>query len=97
MIDETKLRQFLEKMIVELGAAITVPLVRIGISLGLYKAMDGAGPMTSAELATKAKHFRTLCPRMARTKRGLWLSDLQSSQPTIRVAAGTSNRIRERR
>jgi len=54
MIDETKLRQFLEKMIVELGAAITVPLVRIGISLGLYKAMDGAGPMTSAELATKA-------------------------------------------
>jgi len=53
MIDEGKLRQFLGKMIVDLGAAMSVPLVRIGIRLGLYKAMDGAGPMTSAELAAK--------------------------------------------
>jgi hypothetical protein len=35
------------------GAAASVPLARIGIRLGLYKAMDGAGPMTSAELAAK--------------------------------------------
>ena len=54
MIDEKKLQQFLGKMIVDLGAAMSVPLVRIGIRLGLYKAMDGAGPMTSAEFATKA-------------------------------------------
>ena len=55
MIDEGKLRQFLGKMIVDLGAAMSVPLVSIGIRLGLYKAMDGAGPMTSAELAQKTK------------------------------------------
>ncbi len=54
MIDEKKLQQFLGKMIVDLGAAMSVPLVRIGMRLGLYKAMDGAGPMTSAEFATKA-------------------------------------------
>ena len=54
MIDEKKLQQFLGKMIVDLGAAMSVPLVRIGVRLGLYKAMDGVGPMTSAELATKA-------------------------------------------
>src|ERR1700720_3208075 len=54
MIDEKKLQQFVEKMIGDLGAAISVPLVRIGVRLGLYKAMDGAGPMTSAEFATKA-------------------------------------------
>src|SRR6267142_1579398 len=54
MIDEKKLQQFVGKMIGDLGAAISVPLVRIGMRLGLYKAMDGAGPMTSAELATKA-------------------------------------------
>jgi len=35
MIDEGKLRQFLGKMIVDLGAAMSVPLVRIGIRLGL--------------------------------------------------------------
>src|SRR4029077_18777564 len=54
MIDEEKLQQFLGKMLVDLGAAASVPLMQIGIRLGLYKAMDGAGPMTSAELATKA-------------------------------------------
>jgi hypothetical protein len=54
MIDEKKLQQFVGKMIGDLGAAISVPLVRIGVRLGLYKAMDGAGPMNSAEFATKA-------------------------------------------
>jgi ubiquinone/menaquinone biosynthesis C-methylase UbiE len=54
MIDERKLQEFLGKMIVDLGAAASVPLMRIGVRLGLYKAMDGAGPITSAELAAKA-------------------------------------------
>ena len=54
MIDEKKLQQFLGKMIVDLGAAISVPLVRIGVRLGLYNAMNGVGPMTSAEFAKKA-------------------------------------------
>src|SRR5262245_65793076 len=54
MIDEKKLQQFLEKMLVDLGAAMSVPLVRIGVRLGLYKAMNGVGPMTSVEFAQKA-------------------------------------------
>jgi len=54
MIDEKKLQQFLGKMIVDFGAAISVPLVRIGVRLGLYKALNGVGPMTSAEFAKKA-------------------------------------------
>ena len=54
MIDEKKLQQFLGKMIVDLGAAMSVPLVRIGVRLGLYKAMNGVGQMTSAEFAKKA-------------------------------------------
>ena len=97
MIDEKKLQQFLGKMIVDLGAAISVPLVRIGVRLGLYKAMDGAGPMTSAEFATKANISERYDPRMARAKCRFWLSDLRPGQPTIRVAAGTSDGIRERR
>ena len=54
MIDDKKLQQFLGKMLIDLGAAISVPLVRIGVCLGLYKAMDGSSPMTSAEFADKA-------------------------------------------
>ena len=53
MINEEKLKKFLGKMVVDLGAAISVPLMRVGVRLGLYKAMDGAGPMTSAEFAVK--------------------------------------------
>jgi hypothetical protein len=54
MADPDKLRQFMMKMVGDLGAAVSVPLVRTGMRLGLYKAMDGAGPITSAALAEKA-------------------------------------------
>ena len=54
MIDDKKLQQFLGKMLVDLGGAISLPLARIGVRLGLYKAMDGSGPMTSVEFADKA-------------------------------------------
>ena len=37
----------------------------IGDKLGLYKAMAGAGPMTSAELAEENRDDRALRPRMA--------------------------------
>jgi Methyltransferase domain len=55
MIDEEKLRQFMGRMVVDLGAAMSVPLVRIGLRLGLYKAMEAAGPITSQELAEIAQ------------------------------------------
>ena len=44
MADPDKLRQFMMKMVSDVGAAVSVPLVRTGMRLGLYKAMDGAGP-----------------------------------------------------
>jgi 2-polyprenyl-3-methyl-5-hydroxy-6-metoxy-1,4-benzoquinol methylase len=52
-IDEDKLNKFMEQALGELGAAMNVALVIIGDRLGLYKAMAGAGAMTSAELAKK--------------------------------------------
>jgi len=54
MLDEAKLQQFIQKMLGDLGGATSVALVRIGHSLGLYKALEGAGPMTSVEFASKA-------------------------------------------
>ena len=70
MIDDKKLQQFLGKMLIDLGGAISVPLVRIGIRLGLYKTMDGAGPMTSAEFADKAN----ISERYAREWLARWYS-----------------------
>ncbi|MGA2411958.1 MAG: class I SAM-dependent methyltransferase [Candidatus Binataceae bacterium] len=50
-VDETALNHLLGKMIGDLGAAMGAALVIAGDKLGLYKAMAGAGPVTSAELA----------------------------------------------
>ena len=53
-IDESKLHAFLGQAIGEMGAAINAALIVLGDRLGLYKAMAGAHPMTSTELAQKA-------------------------------------------
>ena len=70
-VDETKLMQFVGQMLGDLGGALSVPLVRIGDRLGLYKALHADGPMTPAELATKAN----VAERYARE----WLSHQAAS------------------
>jgi SAM-dependent methyltransferase len=50
-INESKLHDFVMKAVGEMGAAMNAALIVIGDRLGLYKAMAGAQPMTSAELA----------------------------------------------
>jgi 2-polyprenyl-3-methyl-5-hydroxy-6-metoxy-1,4-benzoquinol methylase len=52
-LNEAKLHDFVMKAVGEMGAAMNAALIVIGDKLGLYKAMAGAGPMTSAELAAK--------------------------------------------
>src|SRR5690349_17766219 len=52
-MDEAKLNQFIGQAVGEMGAAFNAALIVIGDKLGLYKAMAGAGPMTSDELAKK--------------------------------------------
>ena len=54
-VNEAKLHEFMMKAVGEMGAAMNTALIVIGDKLGLYKAMAGAGPMTSAELAAKTK------------------------------------------
>jgi SAM-dependent methyltransferase len=53
-IDEAKLNAFMGRVVGDIGAAMTAPLVRLGDRLGLYKAMAGAGPLTSDALAERA-------------------------------------------
>lgn len=52
-INEEKLNAFMGKVVGDFGAALSSALVYIGQRLGLYKAMEGAGEMTAAELAEK--------------------------------------------
>ena len=53
-LDPTKLERFLAKMLGDLGGALSVPLVRIGDRLGLYRALNEHGPLTARGLAEKA-------------------------------------------
>ncbi len=54
-IDPSKLDAFMGKAVMDMGAALHATLIVVGDKLGLYKAMAGAGQLTSAELATKTK------------------------------------------
>lgn len=50
-VDETKLNESLQRMLTDIGAAMSASLVVIGDKLGLYKILAAGGPMTPAELA----------------------------------------------
>lgn len=52
-IDSQKLDAFVGRVVDDLGASISGLLLHIGDKLGLYKAMAGAGPLTSQQLAEK--------------------------------------------
>src|SRR5690606_21252068 len=51
MIDQAKLDQFVNRAITDLSAGYGGVMVSLGAKLGLFKAMQGRGPMTSAEIA----------------------------------------------
>jgi SAM-dependent methyltransferase len=53
-IDMNKLEAFMGQVVTDMGAVISATLRVIGEKLGLYKAMAGAGPLSSAEVAEKA-------------------------------------------
>ena len=47
-IDEAKLEEFMGRAVGDMSAAMSAPLTMLGEKLGLYKAMAGGGPLTSA-------------------------------------------------
>lgn len=53
-IDPAKLEAFLGQAVVDIATSMAAPLLLIGERLGLFKAMAGAGPLTSVEVADRA-------------------------------------------
>ncbi len=53
-IDPGKLEAFMGQAVVDMGAVISAPLFVIGERLGIYKAMAGAGPLNSGQVAERA-------------------------------------------
>jgi hypothetical protein len=52
-VDEAKLELFLGQLVTDMGAAMNRVLVMLGGELGLWKALDGAGPLTTAVIAER--------------------------------------------
>ena len=46
-VDEGKLEQVLGQLVTDMGAAMNGVLVLIGVELGLWRALDNAGPLTA--------------------------------------------------
>lgn len=53
-IDETRLNELVGRVLGDLGGAVSVPLVRIGDSLGLYDTLKRIGPATAEDVAGAA-------------------------------------------
>jgi 2-polyprenyl-3-methyl-5-hydroxy-6-metoxy-1,4-benzoquinol methylase len=53
-LDATKLEQFVFRAVDEVGATLNAALVVMGDRLGLYRALAGAGALTSKQLADRA-------------------------------------------
>jgi ubiquinone/menaquinone biosynthesis C-methylase UbiE len=53
-LDEGKLNEFVEKAVTDLAAGYGGVMTVLGHKLGLYKAMAGAGPLDSSELAERS-------------------------------------------
>lgn len=51
MINEAKLNELIGRVLGDLGGAMSIAVVRMGDSLGLYKALHAKGPLTPAALA----------------------------------------------
>ena len=62
-LDETKLNNFIGKMLGDLGGAFSVPTTRLGFRLGLFEALATGGPATASDLAARAGG---LAPRYVR-------------------------------
>jgi SAM-dependent methyltransferase len=53
-IDEARLESFMQRVVGDMGAIISAPLMVIGEKLGLYRAMAGAGPLSSNDVAARS-------------------------------------------
>ena len=53
-VEQNKIESLIERVIADRGGAFVVALAYVGDRLGLFRAMHGAGPLTSEALARKA-------------------------------------------
>lgn len=74
--DEDKLNSLIGRVLGDLGGAVSVPLVRIGDQLGLYRKLAEIGPTSSDSLAASTGCAPRYVREMAVRAGGVRLCDL---------------------
>jgi SAM-dependent methyltransferase len=89
-MNESKLMDFVNKTVRDVGSVLAGSLVVIGDRLGFYRALAGAGPLTSTELAertgTTERHVREWLAAQAATGYVTYVGDGRYELPEEHVA-----------
>src|SRR5438105_2800963 len=89
-MDENKLMNFVNKAVGDVGSVLAGSLVVIGDRLGFYRALAGAGPLTSIELAehtgTAERHVREWLAAQAATGYVTYVGEGRYELPEEHVA-----------
>ena len=95
-IDPQKLEAVMGQAVLDMGAAISAPLFLIGDRLGLYKAMAGAGPLKSTEVAERAGVAERSVREWLRNQAAGGYVDYDPAADTYDAAARAGDRPRRR-
>ena len=87
-----KLNAFVGRMVGELGSAMNASLALMGDKLGLYKAMAGAGPLTSEELAERTGTTERYVREWLAAQAAGGYVDLRPGDRPLHAAAGAGDR-----
>lgn len=86
-INEEKLNEVLHKAVIDAGATMQAGLVVIGDKLGLYKAMAGAGSMTTSDLAAKTGTVERYCREWLRANAASGYVNYDAAADTYELTA----------
>ena len=75
-VDIDKLHEFVFRAVEEVGATLNTALVVMGDRLGLYRALAGAGGLTTGGAGPAHRHGRALRPRVGQRPGGRRLPGL---------------------
>jgi hypothetical protein len=91
MINEAKLNELIGRVLGDLGGAMSIAVVRMGDSLGLYKTLHAKGPLTPASLAaataTSERYGREWVWALPMRLRPWWKARPRCRQRSRRAAA----------
>ena len=94
--DAPKVEEFAGSLFIACLATMELANVELGVRLGLYETLAGAGPVTATELADARRNRAALRARVARAAGGRGRGGGRRHREAARMIVGSSCRTRTR-